>query len=96
MGKYTASDGTEFDTSKKPQNKGKPASFAPNKVIQGWTIALQLMSEGDKWQLYVPSELAYGDTSRGKFITPVRPAQLIKHAALCSAVVAFLLAESWS
>ena len=63
-------DGTEFDTSKKPSNKGKPATFAPNKVIQGWTIALQLMGEGDKWQLYVPSELAYGDAGRGKFIGP--------------------------
>ena len=45
-------DGTEFDTSKKPQNKGKPANFAPNKVIQGWTIAMQLMGEGDKWQVH--------------------------------------------
>ena len=47
----TLMNGTEFDTSKKPANKGQPANFAPNKVIQGWTIAMQLMGAGDKWQL---------------------------------------------
>ena len=36
-------------------------SFAPNQVIKGWTEAMQLMVEGDKWEMYIPSELAYGD-----------------------------------
>lgn len=54
-------DGTEFDSS---YARGEPAVIAPNKVIQGWTVAMQLMGEGDKWELYVPSELAYGDAGR--------------------------------
>ena len=54
-------DGYEFDSSLK---RGKPARFAPTQVIQGWTVALQLMGVGDKWVLYVPSELAYGDAGR--------------------------------
>jgi FKBP-type peptidyl-prolyl cis-trans isomerase FklB len=61
----TLIDGTEFDSSIK---RGKPATFAPNQVIKGWTEAMQLMREGDKWELYIPSELAYGDRNRGKFI----------------------------
>jgi len=65
----TLIDGTEFDKSKKPGAKG-PANFAPNKVIQAWTIAMQLMGEGDKWQLFAPSELCYGDAGRDKFIAP--------------------------
>jgi hypothetical protein len=54
-------DGREFDSS---YSRGSPAIFAPNEVIKGWAEALQLMREGDHWQLYVPSELAYGDSSR--------------------------------
>ena len=54
-------DGREFDSS---YSRGAPAIFAPNEVIKGWSEALQLMREGDHWQLYVPSELAYGDSSR--------------------------------
>merc|ERR1712099_147194 len=53
----TLIDGTEFDSSYK---RGKPLSFAPNQVIKGWTEAMQLMKEGDKWELYIPSELGYG------------------------------------
>ena len=60
-------DGTEFDSSYK---RGQPTTFAPNQVIKGWTEAMQLMGEGDKWELYIPSELAYGDSKRGQFITP--------------------------
>ena len=60
-------DGTVFDSS---YRRDAIASFAPNQVIKGWTEALQLMKEGDKWELWVPSELAYGDKSRGKFIKP--------------------------
>merc|ERR1712057_140821 len=36
--------------------------FAPNQVIKGWTEAMQLMVEGDKWEMYIPSELGYGDS----------------------------------
>jgi FKBP-type peptidyl-prolyl cis-trans isomerase len=50
-------DGKEFDSS---YSKEKPATFRVNRVIKGWTEALQLMKEGDKWELYIPSELAYG------------------------------------
>ncbi|PID43686.1 MAG: peptidylprolyl isomerase [Proteobacteria bacterium] len=50
-------DGTVFDSS---IQRGEPVSFAVNGVIPGWTEALQLMSEGDKWQLFIPSSLAYG------------------------------------
>jgi FKBP-type peptidyl-prolyl cis-trans isomerase FklB len=39
-------------------------------VVKGWTEAMQLMGEGDKWELYLPSELAYGDSQRGQHITP--------------------------
>eukprot|EP00934_Nitzschia_sp_Nitz4_P005695 Nitzschia sp. Nitz4//scaffold35_size145790//120754//121414//NITZ4_003053-RA/size145790-processed-gene-0.214-mRNA-1//1//CDS//3329549193//5685//frame0 len=55
-------DGTEFDSSYK---RGKPTTFAPNQVIKGWTEAMQLMKEGGKWELYIPSELAYGDRGAG-------------------------------
>lgn len=50
-------DGTEFDSSYK---RNEPASFPVNGVIRGWTEALQRMKVGSKWQLYIPSELAYG------------------------------------
>ncbi|KAL3772909.1 hypothetical protein ACHAWO_011693 [Cyclotella atomus] len=58
----TLIDGTEFDSSYK---RGQPLSFAPNQVIKGWTEAMQLMKEGAKWELYIPSELAYGDRGAG-------------------------------
>merc|ERR1712227_1085406 len=48
-----------FDSSYK---RGSPTSFAPNQVIKGWTEAMQLMVEGDKWEMYIPSELGYGDS----------------------------------
>lgn len=51
-------DGTEFDSSYK---RGQAATFAVNGVVKGWTEALQLMKEGSKWQLYLPSNLAYGE-----------------------------------
>ena len=44
----------------------QPTTFAPNQVIKGWTEAMQLMKEGGKWELYIPSELAYGDRGAGK------------------------------
>ena len=51
-------DGTVFDSS---YERGSPTTFAPNQVIKGWTEAMQLMVEGDKWELFIPSDLAYGD-----------------------------------
>jgi FKBP-type peptidyl-prolyl cis-trans isomerase FklB len=54
----TLLDGTEFDSSYK---RGQPASFPVTGVIKGWTEALQLMPVGSKWQLFIPSELAYGE-----------------------------------
>ena len=55
-------DGSEFDSSIK---RGQPATFPVSGVIAGWTEALQLMQEGDKWRLYIPSELGYGEQTRG-------------------------------
>jgi FKBP-type peptidyl-prolyl cis-trans isomerase FklB len=60
-------NGTEFDSSYK---RGKPAIFQVNKVIKGWTEALQLMKRGDHWQLYIPAELAYGAKGSGTTIPP--------------------------
>jgi FKBP-type peptidyl-prolyl cis-trans isomerase FklB len=54
-------DGPKFDSS---YDRGSPATFAPNQVIKGWTEAMQMMVEGDKWELYIPSDLAYGDRGR--------------------------------
>merc|ERR1712238_452464 len=55
-GKLT--DGTVFDSS---YARGSPTTFAPNQVIKGWTEAMGLMVVGDKWEMYIPSELGYGD-----------------------------------
>ena len=57
----TLIDGTEFDSSIK---RGQPASFPVGGVIAGWTEALKLMPVGSKWQLFIPSELAYGEQGR--------------------------------
>jgi len=54
-------DGTEFDSSYK---RGQPATFPVTGVIKGWTEALQLMSVGSKYQLFIPSDLAYGTNPR--------------------------------
>ncbi len=63
----TLLDGTEFDSSYK---RGEPASFPVNGVIPGWTEALQLMKEGAKWQLVIPSELAYAERGAPPMIPP--------------------------
>lgn len=60
-------DGTEFDSSYK---RGEPAVFSCNRVIAGWTEALQLMPVGSKWQLFIPSNLAYGESGAGQIIPP--------------------------
>ena len=57
----TLIDGTVFDSS---VDRGEPASFPVTGVIAGWVEALQLMKVGDKWQLYIPTELAYGANPR--------------------------------
>jgi FKBP-type peptidyl-prolyl cis-trans isomerase len=54
----TLINGTEFDSSYK---RGQPATFPVGRVIKGWTEALQLMPVGSKWQLFIPSDLAYGE-----------------------------------
>lgn len=63
----TLVNGTEFDSSYK---RNEPAEFPVGGVIKGWTEALQLMKTGSKWQLYIPSELAYGETGAGADIPP--------------------------
>jgi FKBP-type peptidyl-prolyl cis-trans isomerase FklB len=63
----TLIDGTEFDSS---YQHGQPATFPVGQVIKGWTEALQLMPVGSKWQLFIPSELAYGSRGAGAQIGP--------------------------
>jgi FKBP-type peptidyl-prolyl cis-trans isomerase FklB len=63
----TLLNGSEFDNSYK---RGQPASFAVGQVIRGWTEALQLMPVGSKWQLFIPSDLAYGPRGAGPGIGP--------------------------
>ena len=63
----TLIDGTVFDSSIK---RGEPASFPVNRVIPGWTEALQLMKVGDKWQLFIPAKLAYAEHSPSPNIPP--------------------------
>lgn len=65
--KGTLLDGTEFDSSYK---RNEPAVFPVSGVIPGWTEALQLMPVGSKWELYIPSELAYGPRGSGSSIPP--------------------------
>ena len=57
-------DGTVFDASNK--HGDKPSEFRPNQVIKGWTEALTMMPVGSKWQLYIPYELAYGESETGQ------------------------------
>ena len=63
----TLIDGTLFDSSVK---RGQPAVFGVNQVIKGWVEALQLMSEGAKWRLFIPSDLGYGAQGAGEMIPP--------------------------
>jgi len=63
----TTIDGKVFDSS---VDRGEPAVFPVNRVIPGWTEALQLMPIGSKWKLYIPSALAYGERGAGQDIKP--------------------------
>lgn len=60
-------DGTIFDSS---VERGQPATFGVTQVIPGWVEALQLMSVGAKWRLFIPSNLAYGPNGAGNLIGP--------------------------
>lgn len=60
-------DGTVFDSSIR---RGQPAVFGVSQVIAGWVEALQLMPEGSKWRLFIPSRLAYGERGAGQDIPP--------------------------
>ena len=60
-------NGTEFDNS---ERVGKPVQFNVNEIIPGWQEALKLMQEGAKWQLFIPSQLAYGTRGAGRDIGP--------------------------
>ena len=60
-------DGSMFDSS---IERGEPAVFGVNQVIAGWVEALQLMSEGDKWKLFIPYNLGYGEHGAGAAIPP--------------------------
>ena len=63
----TLIDGTEFDSS---YSRNETCSFGVGQVIAGWTEALQLMKVGSKWELYIPSNLAYGSRGAGGDIGP--------------------------
>ncbi len=60
-------DGTEFDSSYK---RGEAATFPLSRVVKGWIEGLQLMKEGSKWELYIPSDLAYGPAGYGNGVIP--------------------------
>lgn len=72
-------DGTVFDSS---EERGEPATFGVSQVIPGWVEALQLMNEGSRWRLFIPSALAYGPQGAGGVIGPnqtlIFDVQLIK------------------
>ena len=63
----TLIDGNVFDSS---VDRGEPASFGVSQVISGWTEALQLMKTGDKWRLFIPPDMAYGESSPTPAIPP--------------------------
>lgn len=63
----TLINGTVFDSS---VQRGTPATFGVTQVISGWVEALQLMPEGSKWRLFIPANLAYGESGAGQLIEP--------------------------
>ena len=66
----TLVNGTVFDSS---VQRGEPAHFGVSQVIPGWTEALQLMTVGSKWKLFIPSDLAYGERAQG----PIGPNEVL-------------------
>ena len=68
--KGTLKDGTEFDSS---YSRGTPAEFPVNGVIQGWQEVLPMMKTGSKWEVAIPSDLAYGERGAGANIGPNEP-----------------------
>ncbi|WP_328186577.1 FKBP-type peptidyl-prolyl cis-trans isomerase [Marinobacter sp. OP 3.4] len=60
-------DGTEFDSTYK---RNEPYTVKVERLIEGWSEALQLMSEGAKWELYIPSDIAYGEEGSGQYVGP--------------------------
>jgi len=64
----TLINGKEFDSTAK--HGGQPSKLPANRFVRGWTEALQLMKVGSKWNLYIPSTLAYGDSAMGQDIEP--------------------------
>ena len=60
-------DGTEFDSSYK---RGQPATFGVGQVIKGWQEILPMMAAGSKWQVFIPSDMAYGERGAGGSIGP--------------------------
>ena len=68
--KGTLLDNTEFDSSYK---RGQPATFPVGQVIKGWTEVLQLMPVGSKWEVFIPSDLAYGPRGPGQGGGPIGP-----------------------
>lgn len=67
----TLINGKEFDNSAK--RGGQPATFPVTRVIPGWTAALEMMKVGSKWDLYLPSDLAYGDSGNPRSNPPIEP-----------------------
>lgn len=63
----TLINGTVFDSS---YRRGEPATFNVNQVIKGWQEVLPLMHEGDKWKVFIPADLAYGERGQGPIIGP--------------------------
>jgi len=71
----TLTSGKEFDSS---YGRGKPSEFGVNQVIKGWTESLQLMVPGDIWEVYIPSDLAYGSQAVGGDLIPANSALIFK------------------
>lgn len=73
---YTGSlyTGKVFDSS---YARGQPLSISPSDVIKGWSEALQLMKEGEKWELFIPSDLAYGEDGQEPFIPKNTPIMFV-------------------
>ena len=76
--KGTLINGTEFDSSYK---RGQPVTFPVGQVIKGWTEVLQMMPVGSKWEVYIPSDLAYGPQGPGRSDRPERNFDFLKSSS---------------